>query len=338
MSIKYKYQNLHCHTTASDGELSHLEVLEVCSNNDIGVVAFTDHDNLMSEKAVKDVRANKKNKVEWISGIEMSAEEGHIVGLFVNPFDKNLFEHCKKAQAARVDRMEKMVKNLKSLGFDITVDACLKASKGEAVGRPHIVEALRSKRSNLKIIENLKNKMKKDAEKDVDLRVKYKQMVASGEEQYPYTLFLSDDSYIKDIYVDYLYRVDISQATTLIRGAQGLSFYAHWFTEVKKITPEILEGYFKTNLLDGVETVYGLTACESGYLTQNELGRQRKILQGLVSKYNKLESGGSDAHTKEQFKEFTEVKWYAKLTVGMIEHIVKKSGVDTSYSSLGNLL
>lgn len=332
MSIKY--QNLHCHTTASDGELSHLEVLKACSKNDIGVVAFTDHDNLMSEKAVKDVRANKIIEVEWISGIEMSAEEGHIVGLFINPFDKNLVEHCKKAQAARVARMEKMVKNLKSLGFDITVDACLKASKGEAVGRPHILEAIRSKKLNLKIIESLRKKMEQDAQKDFNLQVKYKQMIASGEEHYPYTLFLSDDSYIKDIYVDSLYRVNINQATTLIRDAQGLSFYAHWFTEVKKTTPEMLESYFKANLLDGFETVYGLKACDTSFMTQEEFRRQRKILQGLVSKYNKLESGGSDAHTKEQFKEFGKAKWYAKLTVGMTEKIIKRSKVDTTWSSL----
>jgi predicted metal-dependent phosphoesterase TrpH len=47
-----KYQNLHAHTVTSDGLLTYKEVLNVCAKNNIGVLAFTDHDSLPNKKAM----------------------------------------------------------------------------------------------------------------------------------------------------------------------------------------------------------------------------------------------------------------------------------------------
>lgn len=147
-----KYQTLHSHTTNSDGELDLTSLIRVCSENNIGTVAITDHDSVLNEEQISYLH-KKESEVNWISGIEISsgfpsemgggvASEFHILGLFVDPFNKNLVKHCKLAQEARVERMQKMVKNLTGLGFKITEEDCLAASGGETVGRPHIVKAI----------------------------------------------------------------------------------------------------------------------------------------------------------------------------------------------------
>jgi predicted metal-dependent phosphoesterase TrpH len=336
-----KYQTLHCHTTTSDGLLTYSEVLSICENNNINTVAFTDHDAVISEANLNLLKKNK-SRVRWISGIEISSglpkEMGrlgslHIVGLFVNPFNKELEEHCRKAQLARIERMEKMVVNLRGLGFDITKSDCLEASGGEAVGRPHIVQAIKTKKFNLEVMESLKKKMEGVALKDPDVKEKYNQMMKAGENQYFYTLFLAKNSFIKGVYVDYTYRADLDDSVGLIRRAGGLAFLAHWFTYKNKITEDILDKLFAKNRLDGMETVYGVWS-GSDSMDKVGLDAEVKVLKSLVKKHDKLESGGVDAHKLEDFKTFVGTKWYAKRTVGMVEKIIEKSKVDITWSSL----
>jgi len=333
------YQTLHCHTTASDGLLTYNQVLKICNTNNIGVVAFTDHDSLPSAKVVKYLK-NSKSSVKWVIGIEISSGKPndfetnfspHIVGLFVDPFNKNLMNHSRLAKKARIERMTRMVKSLKKLGFNITEKDCLKASGGETVGRPHIVKAIISKDENIVVIEKLKEKMEEDSKINEKLKEKYEYMMSAGKDSYPYTLFLSDDSYIRGVYVDYLYKVDLDGCVKLIRDAGGVSIFAHWFTEIKKCDRGCMEKLLKEDRIDGVETVYGFFDD-----MREEFIKQRKILQDLVGKYHKLESGGVDAHTKKHLVDFAKNKWYAGLTVGMVEKIIKSGKVDLSWSSLSN--
>ncbi len=114
------YETLHAHTTASDGTLTHLELLDACQKYNVGIVAFTDHDSLPNKKTLKLLNENRNHPIKWIIGIEVSSglprELGgkvhsglHIVGLFVNPTNKDLLEYCKLAQEARITRMQRMV-------------------------------------------------------------------------------------------------------------------------------------------------------------------------------------------------------------------------------------
>jgi len=333
-----RYQTLHCHTKTSDGFLTHRQVLDICGENNIGVVAFTDHDSLPKDKVIKELIENKKHPAKWIVGIEISADKPtdfkdkfspHIVGLFVDPFNRDLIKHCEMAQEARRERMSHMVKKLNGLGFNLIEEDCLKASKGEAVGRPHIVQAIKSKEENLKLIEKLRKKMEQDADKNEELRIKYDLMMQRGESQYPYALFLSDDSYIKGVYVDYLYRINLDDCVKLIRKAGGLAFFAHWFTEISKCDETSMEKLLREDRIDGAETVYGFYDD-----IKDEFMRQRAILQKIINRYHKLESGGADAHTEEQLKDFAKDSWYAGLTIDMAENILSSGKVDGKWSSL----
>ena len=344
MINKYSYQTLHSHTKDSDGLLTHREVLNICSKYNIGVVAFTDHDTLPNEKTLKLLKKEKKHPTKWIVGIEISsgwpldlgggATSGlHVVGLFVDPFNRELLDHCTKAKEARITRMRMMVKNLVSLGFKITEKDCLRSSVGETVGRPHIVTALSYYPENSKVYDVLRKRMKNDSKNDQDIKRKYEDMILRGDSQYPYVLFLSDDSYIKNIYVDYQYYSDFDSTVSLIRNAGGLAILAHWGSCRFKMTDEYMDGIFKKNSIDGAETVYGLWNYESGKWTEQE--KELKILKKLVGQHDKLHSGGADAHTRKDFEQFVNEQWFSERTVGLIENIIKKSNVDTVWSSLG---
>jgi predicted metal-dependent phosphoesterase TrpH len=336
-------QNLHCHTTVSDGELNYLEVLKVCKKNKVSVVAFTDHDSLPGKKEIELILKNKNHPVKWIIGVELSSglpkdfgEEFYggfdIIGLFTDPTNRKLADHCQKAQDARLRRMDKMVTNLKGLGFEISVEDCLKASGGEAVGRPHILKALRTKESNLKVIEGLRLKMEEDSLKDPNLKKKYDLMIRFGEEQYPYSLFLSKDSYIPNIYVERDYWLDMDQNVKLIREAGGLAFVAHYFTVVNKLPPEALDKIVRGRRIDGLETVFGRNLY--GTPLEETIARCRTITKDLVEKYHCLETGGDDSHNEQAITDFANNQEFSKATAGMAEKIIAFSKIDPYWSSL----
>ena len=233
VSILAMYESLHNHTTASDGTQSYLEVLEAARRNKVAVVAFTDHDTLPSEADLTKLKAYQ-GPVKWLVGCEISSglpvELGggvtsslHILGLFTDPTNQALLTHCTKAVAARTQRMEQIVANLKKLSFTISVQDCLEASGGETVGRPHIVRALNGHPENRANIEQMKADMEKAAIGSMQIAMDYAHMMERPASDYPYRLFLSDDAFIPGIYVDYLYSIDLDSAVKLIRGAGGVA-------------------------------------------------------------------------------------------------------------------
>lgn len=335
-----KYESLHSHTTSSDGLLTYQQVIEVSSKNNIGTIAFTDHDTLIDEMTLGYLKS--QDRVSWISGIEMSSglpvdlgggttSSFHILGLFVDPFNLELLAHCKKSLEARIVRMEKIVSNLVNLGFEITSKDCLLASEGESVGRPHIVQAIKSHPKNLKVIKDIRLKMLKDSKTNEYLKHKYDVMMMQGEDQYPYTLFLSSDSYISDIYVDYQYILDMDSCVKLIRNAGGIASIAHYYTIKKLIDYALLENMLKNNRIDGCETVFGFRAY--GTPLENNIKSDQNRLKCILEKLNKIETGGADAHSLNDYVNFGQNNWFSQPTIGMTEKIISSKIVHTQYSS-----
>lgn len=340
--MKKGYQNLHVHTLTSDGELTYKQVLDLCAANNISVVAFTDHDSLPDKKALGVLEKNRDHATKWIIGIEISsgwpkeiggpASNFHIVGLFVNPFDPDLKKHCQKAKQARQERMKKMVKNLKSLGFDITEEDCLKVSGGETVGRRHIVTALCQKAKNIEIIGKLKDKMAREAKKNPAVKKKYQEMIGRGPNQYPYRLFLDDKAFIKGVFVNYLYWVDMDKSVELIRRAQGIAILAHWTFSKHMVGEKLIDKFFKQERLDGAEIVFG---CDSKTnLKDSGVLEDMKTMEKLTQKHGVIRSGGGDSHTRDDFKRFVRAKWLAQKTVGMVQKMKQKKKLNLKNSSL----
>ena len=335
------YQNLHSHTKTSDGQLTYLQVLNICRKNNISAVAFCDHDSLPGKKSLKILAKNRGHPVKWILGIEISSgwpkEIGgpssnfHIAGLFVDPNNKELKKHCLLAKKSRRKRMEGIVKNLKSLGFKISVKQCLKQSRGETIGRPHIVAALTKEAHNLKIIRALRLKMARQSRKDKKIKEKYSQMLKQGPDQYPYALFLEKESFIPGIYVDYPYWLDMDKSVELIRQAGGLAILAHWSFSKQKVDKKMIAKFFKEKRLDGAEIVFG--ADRAINLQDKEIIKDMKTMKRLTQKYGAVQSGGGDTHKKEDFAFFASQDWFAKETIGLAEKMIALKRPPLEFSS-----
>lgn len=341
-----KYQTLHAHTTTSDGHMTHEELLNACRKYGVSVVAFTDHDALPNAIALKKLDKLRPHNTKWVVGIEISTgapkENGggpsggvHMVGLFVDPENKALLEYCEKSQAARVERMEQIVSNLQKLGFHITADDCLKFSKGEVVARPHIRDALLAKEHNLKVITVLADKLKMVAEHDERWAKEHQVMIDQGLQQYPFSLFLKEDSFIPGVYVEKKYWVDLDGAVRLIREAGGIASLAHYTFSKKYVGPELLERLFVEDRIDGAETVYGLPLLRTAQ--ESEAREDEKLVGDLAQKYGKLTTGGVDAHAEADLKLFVDTPTYAERTVGMVEKVLAKvrDKVNLSWSTIG---
>lgn len=334
-------ESLHTHTTLSDGKLSHREMFELASSLGVSVIAFTDHDAVPNSEALAYLESVHSASAKWIVGIEItaalpkelseSANGGlHIIGLFVDPKNHALLDHCNRAQKARIERMERMVANLKDLGFMITAEDCLNASGGDSVGRPHIVEALALHPENRAVMIRLTEEMKQDAEHDSDLRTKYENMIEAGERQFPYTLFLSNDAY-KKAYVGTSYCPDLDEAAALIRGAGGIASIAHYFTVKKKMPLPFIEQLLKENRIDGMETVYGMWNADKD--TAEEDQHDQKGLRRLIETYGGLETGGSDAHKEEDMRRYTSLADFSKKSIGLARKILNSGRVNRHFSS-----
>lgn len=331
------YQNLHCHTKISDGQFNYKQTLDLCQKYNISIVAFTDHDALPDKKAIKILEKNRNHSTKWIIGCEISSgwpkEIGgpginfHIIGLFIDPFNQAFREYCQKAIQARIERTEKIVKNLKNLGFKISIKDCLKESNGESIGRPHIVVALKRKEKNFKIIKEIENKMQNEAKHNLIIKQKYDKMKTKNGRQYIYDLFLSPEAFLPDIYVNYLYWKDMDESVKLIRGAGGKAILAHWSYFKKEVDKKMIEKFFQQKRLDGAEIIFGIHQGD-------DLKEDMKIIEGLTEKYNLLQSGGIDSHQKEDFEKFIKEKWFAKKTIGLVQKMAKKTNLNFKFSSI----
>lgn len=77
--------DVHIHTDYSDGRPTVEEVLHyVQHETNLDVIAITDHDTIEGALYAKELMKKKKYRFELIVGEEVSSNEGHILGLFLN--------------------------------------------------------------------------------------------------------------------------------------------------------------------------------------------------------------------------------------------------------------
>lgn len=333
-------ETLHTHTTISDGKLSHTELFELAESLNFSVLAFTDHDTLPTPEIFSKLEPYRKSKTKWITGIEITSGlpkeletsgTAHVIGLFVDPTNKDLLKHCTDAQEDRIKRMRKMVTGLQKLGFIITEEDCLEASGGDSVGRPHIVEALKKYPENNVVMERLRLEMAKESEHDPILKEKYDYMMKKGERSYPYSLFLSPGSF-REAYATHEYMPDLDETAALIRNAGGVAIIAHYFTIRSKMSLDILDKVLGEKRIDGVEIVYGIGEYKTD--REKEIIQERQALRELVKKHNALGLGGADAHSKEDLEYYTANDWFSSESIGFTKKILSTRNVSTKYTSL----
>src|SRR5438105_2742113 len=131
--------DLHVHTTASDGEYSPAEIVDLARRSGLAAVAITDHDTL---DGIGPARAAAGGHLEIIAGVEITAEfrgkEIHLLGYFFRPDDGALNAALADLSQQRRARFHEMVARLHGLG--IPLESRVQTEGSVALGRRHVAE------------------------------------------------------------------------------------------------------------------------------------------------------------------------------------------------------
>jgi len=222
--------DLHIHSTASDGTLSPLEILNLAQSINLGAISITDHDTIDGTKEA--LAIGIPPSINFLTGVEISAVPPppfsfpgsfHILGYAINIDDSVLNQTLVKLQEARKNRNPRIIERLNRMGYEITLNEIRKDAGECQLGRPHIA----------------------------------KQMVKKGFVQSVSEAF---DKYLakgQPAYVD-KYRIDCDRAIEVILNAGGIPVLAHpVLLDIKNDDVlETLVARLKEMGLKGIEAYY----------------------------------------------------------------------------------
>ena len=252
--------DLHVHTTASDGSVAPVDILNLARRDGLKAIAITDHDTVAGVNAA--LGAGIPPGLGFVTGIEISAARPaaiagkgsfHVLGYGLEPAHRELNHHLVTLQHARRQRNPEILLRLGALGMPLTMEEVLAVAGGKGqIGRPHIAAA----------------------------------MVAKGQVG---TIDEAFDRFLgtgKPAYVD-KYRLACDQAIGLIRAAGGLAFLAH---------PGLLNlgspQAYEALVADLV--AMGLEGLEVFYPEHDPA--QTAFFATLAGRFGLLASGGTDFH------------------------------------------
>ena len=136
--------DLHLHSNASDGTDAPGIVVRKAAAIRLTAIALTDHDTLSGIPEAQAVAAGLP--LELIPGVELSVDHDgvkiHMLAYFIEPEPGPLQDRLEMLRAGRGVRNHEIVEKLNQLGYPITMDDVLRHAAGDAIGRPHIADAL----------------------------------------------------------------------------------------------------------------------------------------------------------------------------------------------------
>ena len=256
--------DLHVHTTYSDGTESPEEVLQLAKGINLKAIAITDHN---STDGVKEIYNQDFYDIEIISGIELTSQykdlEIHILGLYIDPYNKSLAKRLKVMKEATEKTIPKLLRDLKIIGFEILMsdilDTTKQLEKGQYLNRLNIAHAMLNKG----YVKNLSESF-----------IKY-----LIHEHIPY----NDEEILP-----------VEESIQLIRQCGGLSFIAHpllslGYNKTKSFQKAIL--YMVNCGLNGMEVYHSIHS-----------NKDSEYLLNIAKNNKMLISGGSDYHGNNKFK------------------------------------
>jgi 3',5'-nucleoside bisphosphate phosphatase len=141
--------DLHCHSTASDGLLAPAEVVRRAAKNGVEILALTDHDELcgLAEARVEAATLG----LRFIDGVEVSITwDGntiHVVGLNIDPGNRQLQQGLHAIRQGRAERAKKMAQDLARAGIPGSLEgAYAYVENPNLIGRTHFARFLAEKR------------------------------------------------------------------------------------------------------------------------------------------------------------------------------------------------
>ncbi len=142
-----KFVDLHVHSNASDGTFTPSEVVALAVEKGLAAIALTDHDTIdgLSEAQV----AASGLPIEIIPGIELSCvyqgEEIHILGIYVDPADREFISETDALKEIRKKRNEEMIRRFQNAGISITLDEVMAGNPDTVITRAHFARVLLEK-------------------------------------------------------------------------------------------------------------------------------------------------------------------------------------------------
>lgn len=135
---------LHCHSTASDGELPPREMVERALALGLTSLALTDHDTVAGVGEL--IEAARETSLHIVPGVELSChfegKEVHLLGYYFEYRDPDFLELLERMQEERRGRVQKILSKLEALGIKLEYDEVQAQSAGGTLGRPHVAKAL----------------------------------------------------------------------------------------------------------------------------------------------------------------------------------------------------
>lgn len=165
--------DLHAHTLCSDGTLAPAALVALAKHIGLSAVAITDHDTV--DGLEEALAAGLRLGIEVVPGVEINLEHEQVtldmLGYFLRgaPSDE-LRTQLAELRRYRDERNTKILARLAELGYTITADDLAEIAGGEAVGRPHIGEALRRRGHVSTITEAFARFLRRGAPAYVDRR------------------------------------------------------------------------------------------------------------------------------------------------------------------------
>ncbi len=137
------YVDLHAHSTASDGTVAPMQVIELARQVGLRAIALTDHDTV---SGVPDAaEAGMRIGIRVISGCELSAYDGddevHLLALHITDLDA-IRPRLARFRIEREDRAREMVRRLNAKHIPVSFEDVLREADGGVVGRPHVARVL----------------------------------------------------------------------------------------------------------------------------------------------------------------------------------------------------
>lgn len=143
--MSQQFVDLHCHSTASDGTLPPVAVVQLAVRNGLSAIALTDHDTIGGvAQAAAEARATG---LDFLAGIEISAEYPspgtmHILGYGVDPASSTLTELTRQLIQGRDNRNPRIVAKLNEMGMSVSMAEWEAEAKGGVLGRPQLAAIL----------------------------------------------------------------------------------------------------------------------------------------------------------------------------------------------------
>jgi predicted metal-dependent phosphoesterase TrpH len=133
--------DFHSHTNASDGILEPCELVAAMSKRGVAIFSITDHDTLRAYDGLQ------VDGALLVPGIEINTtwrgNDVHVLGYGLPLGPSPLVATLENNRAARVERMRRMVAQLRGAGYEIDEAGVLaESANGHAIGRPHVAKAL----------------------------------------------------------------------------------------------------------------------------------------------------------------------------------------------------